>query len=307
MTRLSAHHGEFSTLAGAPACSTGMAMARDVAALLKLRITFMVVVTAWLGHSLADADPRWPATFAALLGTGLACMGASVLNQVYERDTDALMQRTRLRPLAAGRLPVAPCLFLGLALSIAGVALLASACNALAAALAAFTIGSYVLVYTPLKRVTHTATLVGAVPGALPPVIGYAAAEGRIGPAAVAMFLIMFTWQLPHFLAIAWLHREDYARARLPLLPVIDPSGASTFRQIAVGCLVLLPLGMLPTMWGVSGLLCFYGSLVAGFAFMAFAIALCVGRSTRHARALFLASLVYLPLVLALMAINRIP
>jgi protoheme IX farnesyltransferase len=285
------------------ACPSRLA---DYATLTKPRITLMVVVTAYIGFAIGDPlDTGWLLLLATLLGTGLCCMGASAFNQVLERDVDALMHRTRNRPLPAGRLNAAQATTLAFILSILGVTILACLANALAAALAAFTILSYALAYTPLKRVTSLSTLVGAVPGAMPPVIGFAAATRSVDTAAFLLFAIMFVWQLPHFLAIAWLYRDDYARAHLPMLPVIHPDGGSTFRQILMTCLALVPLGLLPTALGISGTLYFATALCCGAIFLAFAVALILVPSRQRARSLFFASLVYLPLVMAMMLIDH--
>jgi len=284
----------------------------DFSVMTKPRITFMVVVTAWIGYEMALGTPTVSASFswgvlaATLVGTALSCMGASVLNQVLERDTDALMERTKDRPLPAGRISMPAALALGLTLSLVGVAALAVFVNLLTAALSAFTIINYALVYTPLKRISSVCTIVGAVPGALPPVMGYAAAANSVGVEAWAMFAILFLWQLPHFLAIAWLYKEDYARAGLPMLPVVDPDGRATARQILLGCLALLPVGLWPTTLGMSGRVYFAGALIAGLVFLAFGVALIIGQTRKHARALFFASLIYLPLVYALMVIDRV-
>ena len=171
--------------------------------------------------------------------------------------------------------------------------------------LSAFTIFSYVTIYTPLKRVTTVSTLIGAIPGALPPVIGYAAATGAVEPAAWCMFAIMFMWQLPHFLAIAWMYREDYTRGGFVMLPVIEPDGRSTFRQMLIGCLAMLPLGLLPTLMGFTGMIYFVGALIAGVGFLATAVALVISPTNERARRVFFASLIYLPLVLALMMIDQ--
>jgi heme o synthase len=290
---------------------TGRATLADYIQMTKPRITLMVVITAFIGFNLAtrhgaaiSSDLLLTLTF-ALVGTALACMGSAVLNQVIERDTDALMRRTRNRPLPAGRISARTASWLGLSLACAGVGLLLVTTNSLAAGLAAFTITSYVLLYTPMKRLSHASTIVGALPGALPPVIGYAAATGRLGVEAVLLFSILFLWQLPHFLAIAWLYREEYAAAGLPMLPVIEPDGASTFRQILLGCLTLLPLGLMPTMAGVCGMLYFFGALAAGLVFLAFGVWLVVRKTRAHARMLFFASLIYLPAVFILMLIDQ--
>lgn len=293
-------------------------LAADLAQLMKLRITAMVALTAYVGFEIGRASPAgagdaaawagaagWPALAATLVGTSLACMGASALNQLLERDLDALMRRTRNRPLPAGRLSARTAAALGVGLSLAGVALLALAVNPLTALLAAFTVMTYVLLYTPMKRVSSACTIVGAVPGAMPPVMGFAAATGTLGPEAWAMFAIMFLWQLPHFLAIAWLYRDDYARAGMPMLPVVDGDGGATRRQILVGCLTLLPVGLTPTVLGMSGPVYFWGALACGGAFLALGAALVVVRTRALARALFFASLIYLPAVFALMLFDR--
>ncbi len=288
--------------------STRLQRAADYAEMTKLRITAMVVVTAYIGYSMGasgDAGASLTTMLACLIGTALCCMGASCFNQVYERDTDARMIRTRHRPLPAGRVSTHEGVVLALLLSIVGVTMLAALTTPMAAALAAFTIASYAVIYTPLKRVTTLNTPIGAVPGALPPVIGYAAATGGIGPEAVALWAIMFLWQLPHFLAIAWLYREDYARADMKMLPVVDPDGGSTFRQMLIGCLALVPVGLAPTTLGIAGTTYFFIALVSGAAFAAFGVATVIFRSRAAARAMFLASLVYLPVVLIAMMLDR--
>ncbi len=291
-------------------CSGGLAprwaRLRDIVQMTKPRLSLMVVVTAYFGFAMGanvvGTDPwSWLTMTATLVGVALSCMGASVLNQVYEHETDALMARTQSRPLASGRIQIGGGLVIGVGCCVAGVALLLILTNLLTAALALFTIVSYALVYTPLKRVSTVSTIVGAVPGALPPVMGYTAATGGLGVEAWLLFGILFLWQLPHFLAIAWLYRDQYARAGMVLLPVVDPSGDSTFRQILLGCLALVPLGLLPTMMGVSGIAYFFGSLIAGICFLGFGVALVIGRRRRHARAMFFASLVYLPVIYIMM------
>ncbi len=291
-----------------------MARLSDLYQLTKLRITVMVAMTASVGFALGvRAAPlrgleasawSWWQLLATVVGTAMSCMGASALNQVCEADADAKMHRTKDRPLPAERISAASATVLGLALGVGGVATLAVLTNPFAAGLSAFTLLSYILIYTPLKRVSSVSTIVGAVPGALPPVIGYAAATGAIGVEAVIVFAIMFLWQLPHFLAIAWLYRDDFARAAFPMLPVLDPTGGSTFRQILLGCMALVPLGLLPAVVGFAGKGYFFGALLAGVAFLGFGVALVIGRTRGHARALFIASLVYLPLVLALMVVD---
>ena len=277
----------------------------DHMALTKPRISLMVVVTAGIGMAMVP-QWTWVTLLGTLFGTALASMGANTLNQVLEQDTDAKMQRTMSRPLPAGRMSTIEALVAGLCCSIAGIAILWTLTGALAAALAAATIGAYCLVYTPMKRLSPSALLIGAVPGAMGPVIGYAAAAGRIDVAAWLLFAIMFVWQVPHFLAIAWLYRDQYAAAGLPVLAVLDPTGVRSGRQILIGCLTLLPLGGLPTMLGVSGSIYFFTALACGMMFLAFGIALVIQPSRPRARRLFLASLVYLPVVLTVMMTNKI-
>lgn len=277
----------------------------DHMALTKPRISLMVVVTAGIGMAMVP-QWTWVTLLGTLFGTALASMGANTLNQVLEQDTDAKMQRTMSRPLPAGRMSTIEALVAGICCSIAGIAILWTLTGALAAALAAATIGAYCLVYTPMKRLSPSALLIGAVPGAMGPVIGYAAAAGRIDVAAWLLFAIMFVWQVPHFLAIAWLYRDQYAAAGLPVLAVLDPTGVRSGRQILIGCLTLLPLGGLPTMLGVSGSIYFFTALACGMMFLAFGIALVIQPSRPRARRLFLASLVYLPVVLTVMMTNKI-
>lgn len=285
----------------------------DFVQLSKLRITLMVAMTASMGFgfgvplSLSQYEaPLWWKLFFMIVGTSLSCMGAGVMNQIYERHTDGLMIRTRNRPMPAGRVSVTHASLYAVVLCVLGVTLLALTTTTLAACLAALTIVSYVLIYTPLKRISSVSTIVGALPGALPPVIGFAAARGELGKEAWVLFGILFLWQLPHFLAIAWLYREDYARAGLPMLPVVDPSGDSTFRQSLLGCLALLPLGLMPTMLKFSGLVYFFVALVSGLAFLWFAFDLVRKRGREQARTLFFASLIYLPVVFIAMLLDRV-
>jgi protoheme IX farnesyltransferase len=270
--------------------------------LSKPRITTMVVVTALVGFVTASPRP-WAATVlaAALLGTGLVAAGASVLNQVMERDTDALMLRTRTRPLPSGRVSPRAATVFGVLLTAAGLATLLPACGPLAAAVAFVTWASYLFAYTPLKRRTPLATLVGAVPGALPPVIGWAAARGSLDAGAFILFAILFLWQVPHFLAIAWLYREDYARARFPMLPVLDRDGAFTGRQVVVHSLALLLVSLAPVAAGLAGTFYLAGAFVLGVGLTLFALRLARARDLVAARGLFLASVLYLPALSSLL------
>jgi heme o synthase len=281
--------------------------AADWLELTKPRITGMVVVTAFVGFMTAVPEPAWGLLLgAALAGTGLVAAGASVLNQVMERDTDALMQRTRARPLPSGRLGVAEARAFGLLLSASGLATLLWLCGTLAAAVALATWASYLFVYTPLKRRTPLATLVGAVPGALPPVIGWAAARGRLEPGAFILFAIMFLWQVPHFLAIAWLYRDDYARGGFPMLPVLDREGTFTARQAVLHSASLLVVSLAPAVAGLAGPAYVGGAFLLGAALTFFALRLARARDLVSARVLFVASLLYLPALSSLLLAARL-
>lgn len=281
----------------------------DHVTLTKPGITVMVVVTAFIGFFMAvlGAGTLWsPWTLlATLAGTGLSCMGASVFNQIYERDTDARMGRTSTRPLPDARLSLIEAWLSGVALSGLGVGLLWFGAHPLAAGLSAFTIASYALLYTPMKRRHHSSTIIGAVPGAMPPVIGAAAATGSIGLEAALLFAIMVVWQLPHFWAIGLLYRDEYAAAGLPILPVIDQGGRRTRRQILVTSAALLVLGVLPTLLGVTGALALIVAAACGGAFFALAVRLVRNPGRPQARTLFLASLAYLPIVLSVILFDQ--
>lgn len=269
-------------------------------------ITLMVVLTSALGYLLAGGQAlAWPFV-ATLAGTGLVAAGASVLNQFWEREPDALMRRTAGRPLPSGRIDADLALLAGVGLGIAGMIELAWAINALTAALAALALAGYVFVYTPLKKVTSLATVVGAVPGALPPMMGWCAVRGEVDLAAWVLFGILFFWQMPHFLAIAWLCREDYARGGFPMLPVVDPEGLWTARQSVLYGAALVPVSLLPSLLGLTGSLYFGGALALGVAYLGFCMAFARRRSTAAARRLMFASLVYLPALLLVMLAERL-
>ncbi|HSD50204.1 MAG TPA: heme o synthase, partial [Candidatus Methylomirabilis sp.] len=242
-----------------------------------------------------------------LLGTGLAAAGTLALNQFLEREVDAKMERTRLRPLPEGRLQPREALAFGMLVAAVCLVYLGVTVNAVSGLVTAFTVVSYLFVYTPLKRRTSLCSVLGAIPGALPPVTGWVAARGDFGPGAWVLFAILFLWQLPHSLAIGWLYRADYARAGIRLLPVIEPDGSSTGRQIVSNCLALLAVGLLPTLIGLTGSLYFLGALALGTGLLVCGIVLAVSRSAADARRLVFASLVYLPALLVLMALNKVP
>jgi protoheme IX farnesyltransferase len=275
--------------------------------LTKPRITLLVVFTALVGFMAAAPAQRWSYLLgAALLGTGLVAAGASALNQVLERATDALMNRTRSRPIPAGRIRPAEASLFGLLLTLVGLALLIALCGPLATLVALATWASYLFLYTPLKRRTHLATLVGAVPGALPPVIGWAAASGRLEPGAFVLFAIVFLWQIPHFLAIAWLYRDDYERGGLKVLPVIDREGVLTGRQAVVHSVALLVVSLAPVAAGLGGTAYLVGALLLGVGLTLAALRLALSRDQAAARFLFLASVLYLPALTSLLLLANL-
>jgi protoheme IX farnesyltransferase len=281
--------------------------AADLMELVKARLSVLTVATAMAGFAVGVRDTwSWLLLASTLVGTALSAAGAAALNQWWERDLDARMKRTRERPLPAGRMAASDALLTGVVLSVSGVLLLALFANLLAAGLAAATIIFYILIYTPLKRVTALNTIVGAVPGALPPLIGWTAARGSINAEGLTLFTILFLWQMPHFLAIAWLYRADYAQAGFKMLSENDETGAVTGRQAFVYALALLAVSLLPSVFFDYSAVYFYGALLlgAGFASMAanFAVS---GGSIPAARWLFLGSIAYLPLLLGLMVLAR--
>jgi protoheme IX farnesyltransferase len=278
----------------------------DYLALTKPRMGVMILFTVAAGAWLASrGGPNPTVMFHTLLGTALVVAGASTLNQVLERSTDALMARTENRPLPSGRLVPAEAWIFGLVLAMAGLAYLTlMLSNRLAAFVAAFAFVSYVFVYTPLKKVTSLNTLVGAVPGALPPVIGWTAVTGAFDAGAAVLFLIVFLWQVPHFLAIARIYRDDYARAGLRMLPVVDRRGDMTSRQMVSYCLVLLPASLMPVLLGQAGMLYLGGAVLLGAGFLASAVGFLRERSVDRARRVLKASLVYLPALFTLLLVN---
>jgi heme o synthase len=288
--------------------ATGAPWFADYLELTKPRITFMVALTALVGYVMGSPEaPAWAPLGAALGGTLLVAAGASTLNMLLERKSDALMRRTQERPLPSGRLRPAEVLAFGVVITALGLATLLWLSEPLAALTALVTWASYLFAYTPLKTRTSLATVVGAVPGALPPVIGWAAARGSLDPGAFILFAILFLWQLPHFLAIAWIYRDDYARGGLPMLPVVDEDGAITFRQAAANSVALLLVSLLPTVAGLAGMVYLVGASLLGLAFVGAAVRVAMIRTVAAARVLFLVSIVYLALLCALLIADRIP
>ncbi len=280
--------------------------AADFLELTKPRLNLLVVATTLAGFYLG-ADGFDPGLLAStMIGTGLVAGGAAAFNEILERHTDGLMRRTRTRPLPGGRMRVSTAAWFAFALSAGGLVVLFAGANGLAAGVAGATLLSYALVYTPLKAKTSLSTLVGGIPGALPPMIGWAAATRTLSLDAWILFAIVFLWQMPHFLAIAWLCREDYARAGLPMLPVVEPDGRSTARQVVLYASVLVPVSLAPTLVGLAGRIYFGGALLLGLAFLAFGIGFARERTNENARRLFLGSISYLPLLWGLMLGNHL-
>ena len=293
------------------ACVAALTLPRsrvfDFVELTKPRIAVLVLFTVAAGVVLAGrGTPDLGLLVNTLCGTALVAAAASALNQLLERHSDALMRRTENRPLPAGRLQPAEVLVFGVILAIAGLGWLAlTARHPLAVIVAAFTLVSYVCLYTPLKRHTTLNTLIGAVPGALPPVIGWTAITGTIDREIVALFLILFLWQVPHFLAIAWMYREDYGRAGICMLPVVEPDGRVTGQQIIAYTTMLLPVSLLPTVLGVSGKIYFVSALILGLLFLVSGIRAALSKTNKAARELLMASVFYLPLLFGVMVLNR--
>jgi len=280
----------------------------DYLALTKPRVVAMVLVTTLVGFYLgADGAPSLRLMLHTLLGTALAAAGTLSLNQYMERDLDARMDRTRHRPLPDGRLTPIEALVLGLVLLVAGLCYLDAAAGMACALVTAAIAATYLLAYTPLKTRTSLCSLVGAVPGALPPVAGWAAARGGVAPEAWVLFAIMYLWQIPHTLAIGRMYRDDYARAGIRVLAVVDGDGSSTAIQAVMNCLALLPVALLPTLLGMAGAIYFATALLLGLGFLWAAIGLARSRSLSDARRLLVVSLIYLPVLLATMALDKLP
>lgn len=278
----------------------------DYLELTKPRLNFLVVLTSAAAYYLGAFGPIDLTLMAqAVLGTALVAGGAAALNQLYERETDALMRRTRMRPLPDGRVPPADARAFGVVLSAAGLLLLAVRTNWITAALALATLVVYLIVYTPMKRRTSMATLVGAIPGALPAVIGWTASHGSIALGGASLFAIVFLWQVPHFMAIAWLFRDDYGKAGFPMLPVIDATGGRAGRQALIYAGVLVPVTLTPTLIGVSGVLYCWVALALGLALFGLAVRFASTRSDASARGLFFGSITYLPLLWIAMIANH--
>jgi protoheme IX farnesyltransferase len=281
-------------------------MMRDYLELTKPRITVLILICTAVGYLFGSPNSFHLALFVhVLLGTGLMASGTAALNQWYEADSDAKMRRTSKRPIPAGRMKSVHAFVFGMSLSVAGFADLWIGANALAAALGLFTLATYIFLYTPLKRRSAVCTTVGALPGAMPPLIGYAAASGILDAGALALFLILFVWQFPHFYAIAWMYRDDYARGGIRMLPVIEPDGESTARRIVACSLLLIPVSLVPRFLGMTGSGYVAAAIVAGLVLLYFGVRLGRERTVLGARHVLLASVLYLPVLLGVMVMDR--
>jgi protoheme IX farnesyltransferase len=290
---------------------------RDYAELTKLRVTTLVVMTAWCGYYFGSLKSGVPSLswglFHALLGIGLVSGGTAALNEVLEHDVDGLMRRTALRPLPSGRMSVWHGAAAGLLMTIGGAVYLGVALNPLTGWLSLLTAFVYLAAYTPLKKVHPICTFVGAFPGAMPGVLGWAAVRGRLEWGALVMFAIVFFWQFPHFFSIAWLYREDYAAGQIQMLPVVEPEGRSTVVRIIFYSVALIPVSLAPTLLGMAGRMYLVGALALGIALLYFGIRLAsarlpvsAARSKQRARQLLQATVIYLPLLFVLMMLNRV-
>jgi protoheme IX farnesyltransferase len=278
----------------------------DFLTLTKPRLNSLVLVTSVVAYFLGGGhELPWTRLLHTILGTALVAAGASALNQHWERETDRLMRRTRLRPLPDARMHPKDAMWFGVLLSAIGIADLTLFVNPLTAAVAAATLVSYVFIYTPLKLRTSLSTIVGAVPGALPAVIGWTAATNTLSIEAWVLFGIVFMWQMPHFLAIAWLYRDEYARAGMPLLPVIEPDGRSTGRQAVLYSAVLIPISMLPTGVGLATANYLVGAITLGAILLFMSIEFSAKRDLATARRLFFGSILYLPMLWALLVFDH--
>jgi protoheme IX farnesyltransferase len=274
--------------------------------LTKPRITFLIALTSAAGFCLGSRGSVDYVRFAhAMIGISLLSSGIATLNQFMERDLDGLMRRTADRPLPSGRLSALEALWFGLVVTTTAELYLGLFVNLLTAVLGLTVIAGYLFVYTPLKTRTSLSTALGAFPGAMPPLIGWAAARGEVDIAAWVLFAILFLWQFPHFLAIAWMYREDYGRAGIRMLPVVEPDGRVTGQQIITYSLMLVPVSLLPAILGISGKFYLVAALALGLLFLATSIRAAISKSNQHARQLLLASVLYLPLLFGVMVLNR--
>jgi len=279
---------------------------KDYLALTKPRITWLILMSTGVGYFFgAKSGWHFLALLHTIIGTGLIASGTAALNQWYEREADAKMKRTQARPLPAGRVTANKALVFAILISVAGFVELFFGVNALTALLGLFTLLSYLFIYTPLKQRSPHSTTIGAIPGAMPPLIGYAAASGTLTWEAWVLFAILFLWQFPHFYAIAWMYREDYERAGIRMLPVVEPDGESTARRILLYSLALIPISLAPKFLSMTGNLYLIGALALGLFFVYAGWRVSMDRTRQRARAVLLASVVYLPVLYGLMLLDR--
>jgi len=275
--------------------------------LFKARLTFLVLLTTLVGFYLGSVGPvNYLLMLHTILGTALVAAGASALNQLWEREYDARMRRTQDRPLPSGRLQPPAVLFLGCALALVGLVYLGLAVNWLTSLIGACSLLTYVCVYTPLKRVTWLNTAIGAIPGGLPPLMGWTAARGHLSTDGWALFGILAIWQLPHFMAIAWMYRDEYARAGFKMLPVLEPDGERTGSQAVSHTLALVPVSLCPSLMNLTGPIYFVGALALGLVFIWAAVQFSRQLTLSRARRLFYVSILYLPLLLGLMVLDKV-
>lgn len=290
----------------AAALKTGKSWVAVYSDLFKARLTFLVLVTTLVGFYVGSRGAvDYALMFHTVLGTALVASGASALNQLWEREHDARMRRTRGRPLPSGRMQPATVLLIGCVASALGLLYLGLAVNLATSLIGAASLVTYLFVYTPLKRVTWLNTAVGAVPGGLPPLMGWTAARGQLSAEGWALFAILALWQMPHFMAIAWIYRDEYARAGFKMLPVIDPEGRRTGRQAVLQTLGLLPLSLCPFVLKLAGPVYLAGALILGLAFLWSAFQFARHLTVARARQLFYVSIVYLPLLLGVMMLDK--
>jgi protoheme IX farnesyltransferase len=288
---------------------------RDYIALTKPRVTWLILMSTGIGYFFGMSSAggwrgfwagiSWFSLLNTIVGTGLIASGTAALNQFFERDADGRMRRTAKRPLPAGRLEEGPAFAFGIGLAVAGFFELWLCVNLLAGLCGAFTLAMYLFIYTPMKRRTWWSTTVGAIPGAMPPVIGYAASAGVLDREALALAAILFVWQFPHFYAIAWMYKEDYAKAGIRMLPVVEPDCRSTARQIVLFGIALIPVSLIPAAFGMSGAIYFAGALALGLWFLYSGVRVALDRTLARARGVLMASVLYLPLIYGLMLLDR--
>jgi heme o synthase len=291
-------------LAKTPAVDKSLASV--LSELFKMRLTTLVLLTTLVGFYLGSRRPvAWVLMFNTLFGTALLASGAAALNQLFEREHDGKMRRTQDRPLPAGRLDAWKALVFAILISLAGFAELWVGANALAALLGLFTLLCYLFVYTPMKQRSPHSTTIGSIPGAMPPLIGFAAASGTLTWDAWVLFAILFLWQFPHFYAIAWMYKEDYARAGIRMLPVVEPDGKSTARRILLYSIALIPITLMPKFFAMAGNVYLFGALALGLAFLYAGLRIRWDRTRQQARRVLLASVVYLPVLFSLMLFDR--